>query len=62
MEYLFAAKVNRISLVIVPGNTASARIAEKCGSLPLMSPRRHDPPSAILNECGRIGPYSERCA
>ncbi len=32
VDYLFAAKkVNRISLVIVPDNTASGRIAEKCG-------------------------------
>jgi [ribosomal protein S5]-alanine N-acetyltransferase len=35
VEYLFAAKkVNRISLVIVPENTASRRIAEKCGFQP----------------------------
>ena len=32
VDYLFAAKkVNRISLVIVPENTASRRVAEKCG-------------------------------
>ncbi len=31
-DYLFATKkVNRIHLVIVPGNAASRRIAEKCG-------------------------------
>ena len=32
VDYLFAArKVNRISLVIVPENAPSLRIAEKCG-------------------------------
>lgn len=32
VDYLFSAKkVNRLSLVIVPENTASRRIAEKCG-------------------------------
>jgi [ribosomal protein S5]-alanine N-acetyltransferase len=32
VDYLFGAKkVNRISLVIVPENTPSRRIAEKCG-------------------------------
>lgn len=32
VDYLFAAKKqNRIQLVIVPGNAASRRIAEKCG-------------------------------
>lgn len=32
VDYLFATKKpNRIQLVIVPGNTASRRIAEKCG-------------------------------
>jgi [ribosomal protein S5]-alanine N-acetyltransferase len=32
VDYLFAAKqVNRISLVIVPENTASRRVAEKSG-------------------------------
>jgi len=31
-DYLFATKKqNRIQLVIVPGNDASRRIAEKCG-------------------------------
>jgi [ribosomal protein S5]-alanine N-acetyltransferase len=32
VDYLFAAKkINRLSLVIVPENAASRRIAEKCG-------------------------------
>ena len=32
VDYLFGAKkVNRIQLDIVPGNTASKRVAEKCG-------------------------------
>ena len=32
VDYLFAAKkVNRISLVIVPENAPSRRIADKCG-------------------------------
>jgi [ribosomal protein S5]-alanine N-acetyltransferase len=32
VDYLFSAKkVNRLALVIVPENTASKRIAEKCG-------------------------------
>jgi Acetyltransferase (GNAT) domain len=49
VDYLIAAKkVNRISLVIVPDNTASGRDTTT--------------PSAILNECGQIRPYSERCA